>query len=182
MCLFLYLGITESFDNNTFYIILNKNLPSSEVFSLISAPALVHNATVSSQAVWHIWNVICNGIPLSSFTQRARQVFSSDMKASGDARQSWSPMMMAWGKETASIPVTWELFWVSALLWWFWQPKQPFWHWGGQSPLPFYQLFMLQFSRSFSLTTLNFVILLSVYLCVSDHLQKVPFSVGMPTV
>lgn len=80
-------------------------------------PCMVHDATMLFEAAWHIQNVICNGIPLSSLTLGVRQVFSLDMKASGDACQSWSPMMMAWGRETASVPLTWKLFWVSALLW-----------------------------------------------------------------
>lgn len=86
-------------------------------YYLFLCPCMVHDATMLLEAVWHIGNVICNGIPLSSLTLGVRQVFSLDMKASGDACQSWSHMMMAWGRETASVPLTWELFWVSALLW-----------------------------------------------------------------
>lgn len=57
----------------------------------------------------HMWNVICDGIPLSSFTRRVGQVFSSDVKASGDACQSRSPMMVAWGVVSALFPLTWKL-------------------------------------------------------------------------
>lgn len=103
-------------DPRLFYF-FHHNPKLSLIIFCIYAPALVHNATMPSEAVARtVWNVICNGIPLSSFTQRVRQVFSLDMKASGDACQSWLPMMMAWGKKTASIPLTWKL-WVSALLW-----------------------------------------------------------------
>lgn len=100
-----------------YFIFFHHNPKLALIIFCIYAPALVHNATMPSEAVARtVWNVICNGIPLSSFTQRVRQVFSLDMKASGDACQSWLPMMMAWGKKTASIPLTWKL-WVSALLW-----------------------------------------------------------------
>lgn len=94
--------------NQKWYIIIS---------GYVCAPALVQNATMPSEAVaCTVWNVICDGIPLSGFTLWVRQVFSLDMKASGDACQSWSPMMMAWGEKTASVVLTWKL-WVSALLW-----------------------------------------------------------------
>lgn len=93
----------------------NKNLHSPDLFDKFLPLLWRMMRACLPEAAWHVWNVICDGIPLSSLTQRVRQVFSLDMKASGDACQSWSPMMMAWGKETASIPLTWELFWVSAL-------------------------------------------------------------------
>lgn len=73
----------------------------------------------------HIWNIICCGIPLSSFTLRVRQVFSLDLKVSDDWCHSWSPLTLAWGYETASFPPTWDLFGVSALLGCFWQLQQP---------------------------------------------------------
>lgn len=93
----------------------NKNRHSPDLFAIFLLLLWHTMPPCLPEAAWHVWNVICNGIPLSSLTQRVRQVFSLDMKASGDACQSWSPMMMAWGRETASIPLTWELFRVSAL-------------------------------------------------------------------
>lgn len=84
----------------------SKHHVHSVQFSIRAAPA------PCPLSQWHtqLWS----GPLLSSFTRGVRQVLSLDVKASGDACHSWSPVIMAWGQESASASLTGKL-WVSAL-------------------------------------------------------------------